>query len=349
MSESVSQESVIEATNDIIEYLKEELGDTEISFEDFSYNVVQNDLSLDISLILDLIINGVREKTPYTIRFSKNAEIYQNERSLYEELKKRVGEIENLNIEEMILYDDSSSRIVYKGTVGTHLNELDPLYSNFLLGTISSMIHGDTVSDLDFKPLRETFNILLNNLPFEKEDCDELKSVIDKRFDGMKRTFSGYLPLTQIQKENIVVELEKSIEEIDLYSLSKLIGLKVIIPMRVPRFEVKDRLNDLGVHFSEEAFNHYIETKDLEEIKGNLESFISGYSSSLYERTGVRIKNLYPDGLTLDLQLILNLWITEATKLDINNVDKERMKDIVDFTKLVLNPQFTKELLLTEM
>ena len=107
-------------------------------------------------------------------------------------------------------------------------------------------------------------------------------------------------------------------------------------------------MSDLGRFYANSAFKEYCGSQTLDDTMGNLESFISGYSSSLYERSGVRLKNLYPNGLTIDIQLALNVWITESMKLDIENFDPDHLVKMAKFTEYVLDKEFTKELLLSE-
>ncbi len=345
---NITQESVLESTSDIINVLKEELEGAQIEFKDFNYEVVSHESYIEILLTLRLIVEGEDIEKSYILRFFTNMESYNSEKSMYNELQQRLRSIENIHLFRVIHYDDQKSRVIYECRGDNTLEQVESLYSSFLLGNVSSMIHGDSASYIDFKPLHETFLLFIDNIPFEEETRDLLKRVLKERFESLGTSYSGYIPLTELRREDVRINSSEPIENMDLYNISKLNGIEVFIPMVSPTFEVKDRLSDLGRFYADSAFREYCETGNLDNTMGSLESFISGYSSSLYERSGVRLKNLYPNGLTIDIQLALNVWISEAMKLDVDNIEHEHLVKMAKFTEYVLDKKFTQELLLSE-
>ena len=86
---------------------------------------------------------------------------------------------------------------------------------------------------------------------------------------------------------------------------------RFIIPLIRPDATVIDRMTDIAVYFTERAYEEFQQYGHVEQTQKNVQEFFAGYNSVLAHTSEKNLSIIYPNGITLDLQMLISFFLYE--------------------------------------
>jgi hypothetical protein len=312
-----------------------------LEFADMDYKFKKFQEFTELNLKLKLVLDDSKLDLDLIFRFYDNSEIMETAMKFEDSFVKRLEETPFITLVPRQFEFIDEMCLVYSVPKGDDINTVDDLFRDFLIGKVMACIHGKELNNFRIDGLRQTLYLLLDNMPFSKSAAATIKNLIDKYEIG-NYTLTGYTPYTEVKPNNWVISSTKPLD--DMYEIGKGKDYQVYVPVRPEDISLKDRFFDICNLYAEEIFLEYIEKQSINNIQEKIEALMAGYSNHLYQSEGVRLNNLNPEGNTMDLQVILTLWLIKSLEIDVDNLDRELIYNIEDFSIYILGNKLFSEI-----
>ncbi|OLS29343.1 MAG: hypothetical protein HeimC2_00680 [Candidatus Heimdallarchaeota archaeon LC_2] len=329
------------------------------------------DLSpLFLSRITDSAGNEARYMSVQTIEFTKNVQKnvaeYQlnihylsDQGDLYPSLRIReFGDIETLETEldgynkfvelcelfdditaySLLTVDQKKGMLIFEHATGFTLDRLgiSQQLRYFILGRIYGTLHGKSIEQLDDENFHRFFSFLLQHLPFTDEEKKSMLTLIERELLKFKQNFGGFTPHVSINPDDIIIHINDSINNLTREIISQGVNLSVSIKFERPDELAFDRMGDMADLFHDRAYSEFIDSNKLIHTKYAMNEFLDGYILALEKLELPTLKEMYPLGTTIHLQLLFVAWLKEVEKLQIGQLDPHTDRELLRYSYYLL-------------
>lgn len=337
-----SRNEIMNVAESLIPYFKSRKKDEKgnsarfVSVQDVNFDqVLMGDVN-NIKLKVKLLSDQGGWTHDLIIREFKDEDILTDEINRYNELERRVLIFDNIFPSPLIHIDKERKQLIYEYKTGEKFRELqlDDELKDYQIGRIFAMIQGEFSNPLDGEKMRALFTYMINSLPFQPEEKENIAMLLEPHYYILPNSLGGYQPCTLFDPANI--EFTKLVDEdITKQLMKENKALFLTIPLQQPEDMIVDRMADVASFYIRRVFTEFIETGSVENVKNLILSFFEGYNSVSKEIGTPNLEELYPHGITLDIQLLLVFWILKYTEIS-KKIDNAWNKDSLRFTYFLL-------------
>lgn len=224
-------------------------------------------------------------------------------------------EYRDLNLFPKIYTDKSKLYIVYNTVPGYHVDQLllPEEGLNFLMGRVHAAIHGNSILKTDENVVREYILFLLIHMPLTDEEREAFSYLLEEQFEKISVSKGSFEASFAPGISNLV--FHPTGEPANILNIKKGSAFSVYIGPRISENLMRDRMFDIAGHFAEKAFEEYKKTDDVYKTKLEMSTYVQGYLDCYYKLRNPEFKELYANGIPLDLYIMTHLWLTEAEKV----------------------------------
>ncbi|MHA2249613.1 MAG: hypothetical protein ACXAD7_04585 [Candidatus Kariarchaeaceae archaeon] len=274
------------------------------------------------------------------IREFQTPRLMEIELNRFTEIEQRCQPFPELEAEPMININTERLFVVYEKVEGTSFEELQLQLNvlDYLMGRISAILQGPQIFPLDENTIREMMIFLLMNLPFTDEERASIVNLLEKNFEKIGASTGGYLPCTLFHPNAIIFQPLMEYRFIDNITIDEGKAFKIIISNLYPENLSNDRISDFAVYYHTRSYNEFLEEGEISIIEYEMQSFLEGYNNIIKSLNLPSLKELYPQGNTLNLQLLSAAWLQEAEKVQSGQIDYDNFeeRDFLRYTYYLL-------------
>lgn len=288
-----------------------------LNVKDIQYSKITKDELAEYDIVIFLLSDLGSWSEQIVIREFNKIELLEDEIFRYTRLEQRCLNFKNVKILPIISVDKENYRVIYENQLGFNIYQLglSQKLIDYTLGQITSIYHGNEVIGLEQITVRELLHFLINHLPFTLEERESIQNLLEPQLNYLTKTKGGYLPcsLFDPNKLQFVPSLER--DSISMDALANQGALLSVILLEKPEAFVIDRMTDVATIYSNRAFKEFLSTGDVIETKHSIENFLQGYKDISNKLETPSLSEIFPEGITLDLQMLMSYYLVEITKL----------------------------------
>ncbi|RMG30565.1 MAG: hypothetical protein D6732_15980 [Methanobacteriota archaeon] len=309
-----------------------------ISVQDVDFQGKKINDVIHIELTAKILSDQGQWLQPMIVRIHKFPDRFSSEIRLYDVLCDRAAKFDDIHPTKLLHSDPQKLLIVYESIASDPILNLDPLLIDFSLGRIASVLHGYDVNNFRLDDLINSIKYILEYMPFQNDIKTSIQQFLERKAQMVPYTQSGFIPCTAFTPSLLKIKYKvDNPASVDLFMVANGKAFDTYIPMGVVDEDFHDRYEDVANFYAIDAFEEYLRTGSINETKERIERFLTGYNMISYRTFGLEFKSLYPVGHTLDLQLLLSIWLKEVASFDQNNPDLQRIRNLGHFSIYILS------------
>jgi hypothetical protein len=261
------------------------------SFESYTEVLAKISLQTDLgSWDQDLLIRSFAEVRDF-----------QEELDRFTELEKRCILLDNVNPTPLIHLDKEKFRVIYDLGDASSLSQVNGKAMNLdvNVGALVAALQGSITLNLGQTGLRDFMLLILDYIPVSDEEKEKIGMLLEPHYPIIVNTDGGYEPCTLFDPEKIKVYLLQEN------------NFNFVIPPIKPDTNVIDRMTDIAVFFTERAFNEFCDLGHVDGTKKYVQEFFAGYNTVFSHISQSNLSLIYPNGITLDLQMLISFFLFE--------------------------------------
>lgn len=243
----------------------------------------------------ELLIRNFHEETEF-----------KDELDRFSELERRFATTENVDPTPLINVNKENLRVIYD------LGELYPLSwvntkipgLDASMGKLIAMLQGSEMKNLKFTSLRDIMGVILKYVPISDIEKKNISQLLEPHYPIIDNTNGGYVPCTFFDPEQIKIQFAPNNE------------FYFLVPPKQPESNIVDRMADIALYFTERAQKEFMSTGSLDETKMDVQEFFVGYNTIFSVLSDQNLYTVYPHGITLDLQMLINFVLYEMKNSD---------------------------------
>lgn len=319
-----------------------------INIDNIEFNILEEQTYFEV--ITDVKIHSeIDEFNHYLqIKFFKSCEFFYEEIDMYAYLLDRSRDYHDIWAVPRLGIIESYACIIYSIPDGMPLHELNNEFVDYILGRALAVAHGSNVSTMKFEDSRNMMHVILTTFPFSEKQKHTLIELFDFKYGTLEFTLGGYLPCSDFNPRELLVQLyTKDLTDLQRYSTGEIYG--IFIPVAITDYKIRERLEHIAEMYALVAFAEFEKKGNLEHVKTRLETFVAGYSSILYENETLRLKNLYPEKMPLDVYIIIKTIGFITNDLLATGIEESKIDTLFAFVYHLLVQDDFGDLLLQEM
>ncbi|MHA2171798.1 MAG: hypothetical protein ACXAB7_18135 [Candidatus Kariarchaeaceae archaeon] len=288
-----------------------------ITVKDIQYSQHMKDHAVDFEVNINYISDQGSWNELIVIRDFKNITPFEDEISRYSRLEKRCTQFANVKILPMISVDRENYRIVYEKQKGYSIYQLglSQKLVDYTLGRISAIFHGKELINLKQSSSKELLNFLVEHLPFTDEEKGSILTLGSSHLDVFESSQGGYQPCSVLDPNNLFFTPTQEMDAISMDALANKGAIIAVIPIEAPEDIVMDRMTDVATIYSNRAYGEFLSTGSLEETIQSMRNYFQGYDESAKILGIPTFRELYPNGFTLDIHMLISHFLVEIHKL----------------------------------
>jgi hypothetical protein len=322
--------------------IKDETGQSArfISVKDIQFNQKAKDDGIEFDVVIQLLSDQGSRSESVIIREFNDVNSFKGEISRYNTLQQRFLVFPFVNLLPMIHIDNDNHRIVYEKEVGFNIEQLglSQELTDYTLGQITALLHGNKSINLELSNESTILDFLISHLPFTDEEQGSIRKLLTPHLKFLSSSTGGYSPCTYYDPRtlNFIPVLDK--ENITKTSVTEEGAIQSIILVETPENTIADRMTDISVIFSRQAYDEFLTSGKIVETKQCLVDFLEGYNEISKRINMPQLSTLYPKGSTLNLQMLINFWLIEINKLHgkPGGISGFENKDMIRYTYYLL-------------
>ncbi|MCE7736172.1 MAG: hypothetical protein GPJ54_14925 [Candidatus Heimdallarchaeota archaeon] len=235
------------------------------------------------------------------IRSFSDAQLFQEELDRFTALEDRCSNLPNISPTPLINMDREKFRIIYD------LGDENPLFQmkgkalelDMNVGRMIAALQGSVTANLRQTGLREFMELIIGYIPVADDEKEKIQMLLEPHYPIIDNTDGGYEPVTLFDPEKIKIHLHGN----NQYDF--------IIPLIRPDANIIDRMTDIAVYFTERAYDEFKRQGNVEQTQKDVQEFFAGYNNVLAHTSEKNLSLLYPNGITLDLQMLISFFLYE--------------------------------------
>lgn len=275
----------------------------------------------EISAIINLATDQGKHDQKLIIKQFRSYELLALELHRYKDLEQYAMRFPDISTYPLIYVDNDVNYLIFEVLQGFEIEQLDiPMDGkNYMLGKVFAAIHSDSVVKLDENIIREYLIFLLMHLPFTDEERESIVRLLEEQFIKISDCMGAYNATVNPTVTNF--RFHPTGEQLNLATIKLGKAISVTIGPQETENLMNDRMFDVASVFSKRAYEEFLTTGGVVQTKLEMASFILGYDDTYSSLTTRKIKDLYPDGITLDLHFLTHVWLSEMEKGQSTEVD----------------------------
>lgn len=235
------------------------------------------------------------------IRSFGDAVLFQEELNRFTSLEQRCAILPNITPTPLINIDKEKFRVIYD------LGDENSLYAmkgkalelDLNVGRMIAALQGSVTVNLGQSGLREFMELLLGYIPVADDEKEKIGMLLEPHYPIIYNTDGGYEPVTLFDPEKIKIHLQGN----NQYNF--------IVPLIRPDATIIDRMTDIAVYFTERAYEEFQRTGQVGQTQKDVAEFFTGYNTVLAHTSEKNLSLIYPNGITLDLQMLISFFLYE--------------------------------------
>lgn len=281
----------------------------------------------EIFATINLATDQGRFDQKVIIKQFRSDNLLTNDLQRYRDLEQFAMRFPDIGTFPLIHVDNDNNYIFYEVFQGYEVDQLDiPTDGkNYMLGKVFAAIHSDSVLKLDENIIREYLIFLLMHLPFTDEERESIVRLLEEQFIKISNCLGAYKATVNPSITNL--RFHPTGEQINLSTIKLGKAIMVTIGPQETENLMNDRMFDVASEFSKSAYEEFLITGGVVQTKLEMASFVQGYDDTYSSLTTRKIKDLYPDGITLDLHFLTHVWLNEVEKGKPTEVDPNDFED----------------------
>ena len=117
-----------------------------------------------------------------------------------------------------------------------------------------------------------------------------------------------------------------------------------LLQVGLPLGYTDERMRDIAYYFHDRVYLEFIETGGINRTIGQMREFFEGYLIAANIHQMPSIKEVYPSGITLDVQLLFVAWLREVEKIQEGGTSLVDEKDLLRYSYFLLTQDPLKSL-----
>ncbi len=281
------------------------------------------------------------------VREFESEELMNLEIDRYGVIIERTVLFNDITPKPLVKVDPLTRSIVLEKIEGSTLDELgiSQELKDFILGRIYGILHGNEIIQVSEENVWEFFKFLLTHLRFTDEEKTRLVPLLQKQFTKFSECFGGFNPQTAIIPNQISFRLNETIQHVDKEMIAQGHMVLSAIKSEIPDELTDERMRDIAYYFHERTYQEFIETGGINTTVGQMNEFFEGYSVAANIHKMPSLNEVYPSGITLDIQLLFVAWLNEVEKIQKGEITSTNDKDLLRYSYFLLTQDPLKSLL----
>lgn len=229
--------------------------------------------------------------------------LFQDELVRHSDLEARCLRFPDIEPFSVMKIDKDELRIIYDMANGKTADqlEIDPDILDTTWGRILAVLQGQSSISLEHTSIRELLTYIIDYLPFSEDEKMKFSMLLEPHFPIIDRTVGGYFPATLFDPTRVRFRLVRD--------KGGKIVIKIEVQIHDPGSQAVDRMADVASIFAERAYTEFIETGAVEATKISLKNLFRGYNNVSVQFGDVKLEQMYPNGITLDLQMLISFFL----------------------------------------
>ncbi len=288
-----------------------------ISVKDIQFNKIRKNNTDEYDVFVQLLSDqGSWTENIIIKEFSDNTS-FQQEMTRYGELEIRFSQVPYVKLLPLIHIDKQNFRIVYEKQNGFDIDQLglSQELTDFTLGQLTALLHGPKISRLDQTTSQLFVDFLLNHLPFQDEERGSIKKLLQPHWELLAKSGGGYIPFTFYDPKKFQFIPMRDKGSITKNAIRYHGAIQSLITIEDPDYPVADRMADISVIFCKQAYEEFLLNDEVEDTIRCISDFLDGYDEIAAKIKAPPLKDMYPRGSTLNLQMLINFLLIEINKL----------------------------------
>ncbi len=316
MSKIGFRNHLMEIAEDIAPHFKERRTDEHgnpvryISVQDVHFEKkVDTAQSIEYRVNFDFLSDQGHWNQPVIIKEFSSLELLEEEVLRYNQLKKRCTLFDDIDPYPMISLDRENLQIVYEELEGSSFEELqltDDEY-DIIIGRLAAILQGDTRVSLQDTSLRVLLDYIVKNMPIDDDFHEEFSLLLEPHYYIIPPCHGGYDPC--------IVFLP---EEMKFTRISN--SIKTHIPMITSDGTPTDRMTDVANIYTLDGVTEFSSSGNLDRTQARVKNFFEGYNIVASKMNAPKLEELYPNGITLDLQMFVSYALMELQLIKHENL-----------------------------
>ncbi|MHA2503748.1 MAG: hypothetical protein ACXAE3_12875 [Candidatus Kariarchaeaceae archaeon] len=310
-----------------------------ISVQNIDYEYIATPEYIELDIKIDFL-SDEGAFTQYVIakEFS-SPELMEQEVQQYNTIEKRCLYFRNIRPAVMLRLEKNLKRIIYevKGSQTIRDLDLSPIVKENLLGRLAAILQGEGEHSIPSGSYREIIAFIVQFLPFNEDERDTIWLLLEPHLLLLPHSKGGYKPATVFDVNNFMITLDKPATDLTLEELENNLSYTVEIKISPPQEDIVDRMADVASLYARQAYKEFLETGDVIATKTLVKQYFQGYNI-VSSQVGIgKMEELYRNGITLDLQMLIGFFLLEiAVMQQTNDVSHFKNPDKLRFINFLL-------------
>ncbi|OLS29341.1 MAG: hypothetical protein HeimC2_00660 [Candidatus Heimdallarchaeota archaeon LC_2] len=276
----------------------------------------------------------------------ENEDMMNLEIERYGEIVGRTVLFNDITPKPLVKVDALTRSIVLEKIEGSTLDELgiSQELKDFILGRIYGILHGNEILSVSEENVLEFFKFLLTHLRFTDEEKNRLVPLLQTHFTKFSECFGGFTPQTIIVSDHISFRLNETIQLVDKEMIAQGHMVLSTIKSEIPDELTDERMRDIAYYFHDRTYLEFMETGNINKTIGQMKEFFEGYLLAANIHQMPPLNEVYPSGITLDIQLLFVAWLREVEKIQKGENILNEDKDLLRYSYFLLTQNPLKSL-----
>lgn len=217
----------------------------------------------------------------------------------------------HINILPIIHSNHQENYVVYEGSKGKKLSELDldQDLHEFIMGMLCAIIQGNDVQENDLTNIRGMIDYLISISEFTEQQKVDIKDLLEIHYTILSQSKSGYHTLAVLDQNNIWFHPKIDRDDLTKGNIISNKAFQIDVLYVPPQSIINDRMMDIAMSYGQDAYNEYLQTKSVEMTRNRIVAFLEGYELQYEKNSYYPLEEIYEFGLTLDLQIVILTWL----------------------------------------
>ncbi|MHA2251466.1 MAG: hypothetical protein ACXAD7_13975 [Candidatus Kariarchaeaceae archaeon] len=272
-----------------------------ISVQDIHFHKkVDTEQSIEYRMDIDFLSDQGPWNQPVIVKEFTTSELLEEEEFRYNQLKYRCSFFDDIDPYPIIYLDPINRQIVFEELEGSTIEELQLTSDEYdiIMGRLAAILQGDTRVSLQDTSLRPFLDYIVKNMPISEEYHEELSLLLEPHYYIIPPCHGGYEPC--------IIFLP---EEMKFTRVGN--SIKTHIPMITSDGTSTDRMSDVANIYSLDGVTEFSTSGSLDLTVQRVKNFFAGYNIVARKLNVPNLEELYPNGITLDLQMFVSYALME--------------------------------------
>ncbi|MHA2172404.1 MAG: hypothetical protein ACXAB7_21240, partial [Candidatus Kariarchaeaceae archaeon] len=272
-----------------------------ISVQDIHFDKkVDTEQSIEYRMNIDFLSDQGHWNQPIIVKEFGSAELLEQEILRYDQLKKRCSLFDDIDPYPMISLDRENLQIVYEELEGNTVDDLQLSKDEYdiVMGRLAAILQGGTRVSLQDTSLRAFLDYIVQHMPVGEEYREELSLLLEPHYYIIPPCHGGYEPCILFLPEEMKFEKVGN-------------SIKTHIPMITSDGTPTDRMSDVANIYTLDGVSEFTSSGNLDRTVQRVKNFFAGYNIVSQRLNAPNLEELYPNGITLDLQMLVSYVLME--------------------------------------